>query len=60
MTLLVTNVSSNDTVDGKPWMPSRRVSCVHLAAKRVSRAAKTFREHTSIGCFKEKNSDAPG
>lgn len=40
MTLLVTNVSSNDTVDGKPWLPVRRVSCVHLAVERVSRTGK--------------------
>lgn len=40
MTLLVTNVSSNDTVDGKPWLPARRVSCVHLAVERVSRTGK--------------------
>lgn len=40
MTLLVTNVSSNDTVDGKPWLPARHVSCVHLAVERVSRTGK--------------------
>lgn len=49
MTLLVTNVSSNDTVDGKPWMPgSRRVSCVHLATKRVLSACQRLSERASL------------